>query len=283
MATERIKTRIQMKTDTPENWATKIDFIPMRGEIIIYLGEEEGAIPSIKVGDGETLVEDLPFIASSSSSDGNFVNQEDFNELNEAFINLNSSVKEFAKKELANLEEAEDTDIGGHAADAAAIRNKINSINTLATNNQTNLTTLTERLENDEVENAFKFLNQGDLAEITNTVSTLIGEDSPTEGETQKSIRTIAREELAVQLIDGAENGAEDNFNTLKQLADWLEQHPEDAAAMNSEILEIKRNLNYSGENLNTAPDTVNSRIDSLATNLQTYIDSRTIDCGTWD
>lgn len=58
-------------------------------------------------------------------------------------------------------------------------------------------------------------------------VTTLIGKDS------DKSVRTIANEELAAQLL--GEDKAEDNFKTLQQLAQWLEDHPEDVAEMNAE------------------------------------------------
>lgn len=48
-----------------------------------------------------------------------------------------------------------------------------------------------------------------------------------------KSVREIAAEELAAQLIP--ENAAE-SLDTLKELADWIQAHPEDASAMNSAI-----------------------------------------------
>ena len=48
-----------------------------------------------------------------------------------------------------------------------------------------------------------------------------------------KSVREIAVEELAAQLIP--ENAAE-SLDTLKELADWIQAHPEDASAMNSAI-----------------------------------------------
>lgn len=48
-----------------------------------------------------------------------------------------------------------------------------------------------------------------------------------------KSVRTIANEELAAQLI--GEN-ADEALDTLKEIADWIQQHPEDATAMNTAI-----------------------------------------------
>ena len=67
------------------------------------------------------------------------------------------------------------------------------------------------------------------LAGAVGRLNTLQGED------TGKSVRTIANEELAAQLLAGPD-GAVDNFKTLQELAAWLEQHPEDAAAMNVAI-----------------------------------------------
>lgn len=71
---------------------------------------------------------------------------------------------------------------------------------------------------------------KNNLATVSSKTDTLIGDDA------NKSVRTIANEELAAVLVNGADNGAEDNFKTLKEIADWIEKHPEDAAAMNSAI-----------------------------------------------
>lgn len=62
-------------------------------------------------------------------------------------------------------------------------------------------------------------------------VSTLIGED------TGKSARTIANEELAKQLI--ADN-AQESLDTLKEIAEWIQQHPESASEMNDAIEGLK-------------------------------------------
>lgn len=57
MATEKIQSRIQLKYDTLENWEKAINFAPKEGEICIY-----SDIPALKVGDGETLINDLPYL-----------------------------------------------------------------------------------------------------------------------------------------------------------------------------------------------------------------------------
>jgi len=73
-----------------------------------------------------------------------------------------------------------------------------------------------------------------DVEELSGKVTTLIGDDAA------KSVRTIANEELAAQLLSGE---AEADFKTLQELAAWLENHPEDVAAINASILELQKTL----------------------------------------
>lgn len=62
MANTQIKTRIIHKHDTEQNWNKATNFIPKQGEIIIYDKDSTYAYERIKVGDGTTLVTNLPFI-----------------------------------------------------------------------------------------------------------------------------------------------------------------------------------------------------------------------------
>lgn len=62
-------------------------------------------------------------------------------------------------------------------------------------------------------------------------LTTLIGEDA------NKSVRTIANEELVKQLIP--ENAAE-ALDTLQEIAAWIQAHPGDAAAMNKAIEDLE-------------------------------------------
>ena len=62
-ATSTVKTRIQLKNDTEENWnKTQGRFTPLKGEVIIYSTDDTHPFPRLKVGDGETNVTMLPFI-----------------------------------------------------------------------------------------------------------------------------------------------------------------------------------------------------------------------------
>ena len=61
-------------------------------------------------------------------------------------------------------------------------------------------------------------------------VDTLIGSD------TGKSVRTIANEELAAQLVP---EGAQESLDTLTEIANWIQEHPDDASAMNTAITKL--------------------------------------------
>lgn len=66
---------------------------------------------------------------------------------------------------------------------------------------------------------------------VEGKVSTLVGKDAG------KSARTIANEELTKQLIP---EGAKESLNTLQEIAAWIQNHPDDASAMNAAIAALK-------------------------------------------
>ena len=70
MSEKKIKARLQQKHDTSANWALATNFKPKAGELIIY-----DDLKKMKVGDGETLVNNLPFLSADVSQDlNNYVN-----------------------------------------------------------------------------------------------------------------------------------------------------------------------------------------------------------------
>ena len=72
----------------------------------------------------------------------------------------------------------------------------------------------------------------GRVTTVEGKVSTLVG---TTEGDEEKSARTIAAEEVA-KIIAGADTA----YDTLKEIADWISNHKTDAAAMNSAITALE-------------------------------------------
>ena len=69
---------------------------------------------------------------------------------------------------------------------------------------------------------------------IEDEVDTLIGTD------TGKSVRAIAAEELAAQLVA---DGAAESLDTLEEIAAWIQSHPDDAAAMNEAITALQNKV----------------------------------------
>ena len=65
MAIEKqFNSRMQQKIDTTANWGKATNFIPKKGEIIVYSDGGGVGVPKIKVGDGTTKVGSLKFIES---------------------------------------------------------------------------------------------------------------------------------------------------------------------------------------------------------------------------
>lgn len=69
-----------------------------------------------------------------------------------------------------------------------------------------------------------------DVTALSNKVTALIGSDA------NKSARTIANEELAKQLIP---ENAKESLDTLAEVAAWIQNHPDDASAMNTAIANL--------------------------------------------
>ena len=67
-----IKTRIQLKSDTEANWNKagpkegSNGFVPLSGELIVYIPDATHPFSRLKVGDGITNVVNLPFIDSGT-------------------------------------------------------------------------------------------------------------------------------------------------------------------------------------------------------------------------
>lgn len=92
MATNTIKTRIQLKCDTEANWnksvlvseggvekTTGTSFVPREGEVIIYKADDTHPFSRLKVGDGTTNVVRLPFIGSHNVN--GIILEETYNDL----------------------------------------------------------------------------------------------------------------------------------------------------------------------------------------------------------
>lgn len=81
------------------------------------------------------------------------------------------------------------------------------------------------QVSEDDLDTALRAVLNGKAS--ATDLATLVGSD------TGKSARTIANEELAKQLIP---EGAQESLDTLTEIAKWIQDHPDDAAAMNTAL-----------------------------------------------
>lgn len=75
---------------------------------------------------------------------------------------------------------------------------------------------------------------EGRMDTVEGQITTMVGSD------TGKSIRTIANEELAAQLIP---ENAKEALNELQEIAAWIQSHPDDASAMNEAIVALQNKV----------------------------------------
>jgi hypothetical protein len=58
-----LRTRLVNKHDIEANWLKATNFTPLQGELIVYDVDENCNYERIKMGDGVTNVNELPFIS----------------------------------------------------------------------------------------------------------------------------------------------------------------------------------------------------------------------------
>lgn len=72
MATNKVKEipgRLILKHDIESNWNRAVTFIPKQGEIVIYDIDDTHSYERFKIGDGTTLVGQLPFYLENEVTD----------------------------------------------------------------------------------------------------------------------------------------------------------------------------------------------------------------------
>lgn len=112
-------------------------------------------------------------------------------------------------------------------------------------------------------------------ADLNATLNTLIAQDGGL------SIREIAVDVLETALIP---ENAKESLDSLKEIADWIQSHPDDASAFNSRILNLEQTVfdvtNEEGDtisfglvttvgNLSTELNKMNTTVDNLKTDVR--------------
>lgn len=95
--------------------------------------------------------------------------------------------------------------------------------------------------------------SQSELTRLATRLNDFLNDlDAPTGAQgaqgTKKNLIDIIDEELARQLIP---ENADESYDTLQEIAAWIQSHPENAAAMNSSILALQQGFQGMQSNLN--------------------------------
>lgn len=69
MRDSNMRARISQLHRTAAEWNKLPDFVPMQSELIVYDPDSQYSYARIKVGDGVTKLQKLPFIVDSAMSD----------------------------------------------------------------------------------------------------------------------------------------------------------------------------------------------------------------------
>lgn len=121
------------------------------------------------------------------------------------------------------IEPSQIAQIEQYALEAKTVLKLANEANHLRLSSVTNETTgaTTYTLGENDIASA------QELRDVSNLVNTLVDNDS------NKSVRDIAMDVLVEQLIP---ESASESFDTLKEIAEWIQSHPSDAYQMNVSI-----------------------------------------------
>ena len=113
----------------------------------------------------------------------------------------------------------------------------------------------------DTAEGNIATLTEG-LAQGDTSIKVMWGWDSEEQpGDSGKSIRAIANEELAKQLVP---EGAKESLDTLAEIAAWIQDHPDDASAMNEAITALQNKLSGIDEGDGTVKKYIDDAIAAL-------------------
>ena len=105
--------------------------------------------------------------------------------------------------------------------------------------------------------------DRADISELQAQVATLIGTD------TDKSVATIVTEKVAELLIP--ENASE-SLDTLQEIANWIQDHPSDVAAINSSITVLQEKVASLEDALDPEnADGLEARVSNLESTIGTF------------
>ncbi len=282
-------TRIQLKYDTWENWDAKKDTLKLlKGEIAIVdvpatkdLSQENNANDEsailIKIGDGATVFGSLPWLSAKAADVYSWAKQDETSFLNWL---ANSASTTFAT-------DAELTVLKNTVYTTASVNGKIltltkgdgkNSLDfdasqpsagedlgLVKSGGNVTISGGIITVKDDSHTHDGRYYTETEIDTkiqgINNKFTTLNG-DYDDEG----SIKKIATEAIAHALTD-----ADEDFDTLKEMSDWIAGHPDDVTTMNSNIGALATalgddyvNISDDGTSITAGELSVTTAIDNL-------------------
>lgn len=226
MADRIIRGSFQQKGDTLENWTTKNPILKDRELCVVFVPKnsfpgmnEAGTL--LKVGDGTTAFKDLPYVSAFAGDVSDWAKAD--------------TKPEYTADEISGLADyigttIQDTNtkykIEQDKTDKHML--KVFSKEIGAEDWTLEATIITPDAVYDDTALA------GRVTAVEETVDTLVGTDA------SKSVRTIANEELVKQLIP---ENAQESLDTLAEIAQWIQNHPNDAASINTAISALQAKL----------------------------------------
>lgn len=104
----QIKTRVMQKYDSEANWKLATNFKPMKGEVIVYSPDDDYSYPRIKIGDGASFVNDLPFITEAAGANLGLVKTGGDVTISDGTITVNDDSHAHVISNIDNLQNALD-------------------------------------------------------------------------------------------------------------------------------------------------------------------------------
>lgn len=270
MANKNIKVQYQLRGDTLENLNTKNAIYAVNEPILVLIAadSEAGTKAAVlmKIGDGKTAFKELPYVTALAGDVPSWAKEETkptytAEEIGglDSYISGKVEDTDTQYKLEQDTEDAhilklfskgltdtdwtlvgsitttdtvyDDTELSNQVSENTTAIETLNGDKTIEGSIEKKIVDIVG--ENPDNKTISEMISDAayDDTELKGQINTLVGED------TNKSIRTIATEELAKQLIP---ENAKESMDTLTELAAWIQQHPDDVTAINKAISDLQ-------------------------------------------
>ena len=219
-----LKGRVDTHDGLLSGLRTDVDKKVAQADYNTKIGELEGAISglntSVETLNGADTVEGSVKKSIKTAIDSEVTNR---NNAIENAVNTEKGLRESADNALSNRIADYETNKSSFATKSEA-QEEQGRVNGLINGIGERIDSVDERI--DGVDESIGDINEA-IEGINTKVTTLIGSDD------NKSVRTIAAEELAAKLIT---SDAQESLDTLEEIAAWIQEHPGSASEMNAQI-----------------------------------------------